>query len=552
MRNVAKDLSIIIPARAEMFLAKTIENILENIEGNTEIIAVLDGQWADPPLPVDERVTVLFYPKSIGQRAACNRAVSVSDAKYVMKIDAHCSFDKGFDAMMMKDMQPDWTFVPLMKNLHAFDWVCPDGHSRYQGPSGPCEECGKPTERDILWHAKKSPNSTSYRVNSALEFKYFGEYKKKQTGDLVETMSLQGSCFMVTREKYHELNLCDETWGSWGGQGAEVAIKTWLSGGRVMCNKKTWYAHLFRTQGGDFSFPYSNPGREQKKAKNQLRDTFLNNKWDKQIYPLSWLLDKFAPVPDWSDEDLARAAEAGAKFLGTKKVESWGVLYYTDNDLDPEIMEKCQKQIKKTIGSHRIVSVSLKPLDFGDNICLSEKHGYLTIFRQILAGLKELDTDYVFFAEHDCIYHNSHFRFAPKEKDVFYYNTNVVKIRMSDGFGVKVDDCKQLSGLCAHREFLVEYYEKLVEMVENNPDINIRKIGFEPGTHNRIEEFNNYKAEGWKSEYPNIDLRHDKNATASRWTKEEFRNQKFTKGWEARENFNVPGWGSFGHLWKRI
>ena len=172
--------------------------------------------------------------------------------------------------------------------------------------------------------------------------------------------------------------------------------------------------------------------------------------------------------------------------------------------------------------------------------------------KQIFAGLKELDTDNVFFTEHDVLYYPSHFNFVPKEKDVFYYNTNVVKIRMSDGFGVRVDDCKQLSGLCANREFLLEYYEKLVEMIENSPDINIRKIGFEPGTHNRIEEFNNYKAEGWKSEFPNIDLRHDKNATASRWTKEEFRNQKFTKGWEAKKNFNVPGWGSFKHFWKRV
>ena len=38
------DLSILIPARNEMFLAKTIENILANIEGNTEVIAVLLGQ----------------------------------------------------------------------------------------------------------------------------------------------------------------------------------------------------------------------------------------------------------------------------------------------------------------------------------------------------------------------------------------------------------------------------------------------------------------------------------------------------------------------------
>ena len=166
-------------------------------------------------------------------------------------------------------------------------------------------------KRKMLWRAKRSPNSTSYRFNSQLEFKYFGEYKKKQEGDLVETMSLQGSCFMTTRENYWKYELCDESWGSWGGQGSEVAIKTHTSGGKVICNKRTWYAHMFRTKPG-FSHPYSNPAREQLKAKNKLRDTFLNNKWEKQVRPLSWLIEKFSP-PDWSDEDIRKLKESEAK-----------------------------------------------------------------------------------------------------------------------------------------------------------------------------------------------------------------------------------------------
>ena len=63
----AKDLSILIPARNEMFLAHTIEDILTNIEADTEVIAVLDGQWADPPIPQHERVNVIYFPKNICQ-----------------------------------------------------------------------------------------------------------------------------------------------------------------------------------------------------------------------------------------------------------------------------------------------------------------------------------------------------------------------------------------------------------------------------------------------------------------------------------------------------
>ena len=298
------ELSILIPSRNEMWLKRTIDDILEHREADTEIITVLDGALADPPIPQHERVTVVYLQESIGQRAATNMACKLSKAKYVMKIDAHCAFDQGFDRKMLDVMQDNWTMVPLMKNLHVFDWVCDKcEHRKYQEPTEPCEKCGSTMHKDVLWRAKPSPNSTSYRINPQLEFKYWGAYKKKQKGDIVDTLSLQGSCFMLTREKYWELNICDESWGSWGGQGAEVALKTWLSGGEVKCNKKTWYAHLFRTQGKDFSFPYPNPGKEQKKAKDTLRDVFLQDKWSKAKHSLKWLIDKFDP-PEWEDSPI--------------------------------------------------------------------------------------------------------------------------------------------------------------------------------------------------------------------------------------------------------
>jgi glycosyltransferase involved in cell wall biosynthesis len=291
------ELSILIPARNEIFLNRTLDDILSHIEGDTEIIVILDGQWSTEPIPDHPRVTLVYHPVSIGQRAATNEAARLSRSKYLMKVDAHCAFDQGFDVKMMADMQDDVTMVPVMRNLHAFDWVCEQGHRRYQSPSGPCKECGSPTHMDIVWNPKRNPQSTAYRFDKDLHFQYWTEYKKQQQGDLVESMSIQGSCFLLTRQKYFELNICDERHGSWGQQGTEVACKTWLSGGRVLVNKRTWYAHLFRTQGGDFGFPYPNPGIE--KARQYSRDLWLNNKWDKAVHPLEWLIEKFAPVPDW-------------------------------------------------------------------------------------------------------------------------------------------------------------------------------------------------------------------------------------------------------------
>jgi len=317
-----RELSILIPARNEMFLAKTIEDILSNIESDTEIIVVLDGAWADPTINQHERVTVVYLPEAIGQRAATNLACKLSKAKYVMKVDAHCKFDKGFDRKMIEKMQDNYTMVPVMKNLWAFDWVCANGHRRYQSPSGPCKECGMPTKREIMWsieapkgstargqwRGRNSPSSVSYCFDSEPHFQYFHEYKDradfKKENDLSETMSIQGSCFLVTRGKYWELNLSDESFGSWGSQGIEVACKTWLSGGRVVVNHTTWYAHLFRTQGGDFSFPYPQEESKIQGAKKHARELFFENNWPKQIYPLSWLLKKFWPVKGWTTEEV--------------------------------------------------------------------------------------------------------------------------------------------------------------------------------------------------------------------------------------------------------
>ena len=91
------DLSIVIPARNEMFVSNTVEDILKNIEGSTEVIVVIDGETEYKNIPSDPRVRVIYHHESIGQRAATNEAVRLSQAKYIMKLDAHCAFDKGFD-----------------------------------------------------------------------------------------------------------------------------------------------------------------------------------------------------------------------------------------------------------------------------------------------------------------------------------------------------------------------------------------------------------------------------------------------------------------------
>lgn len=296
------DLSILIPARNEMFLRQTIADILAHIEADTEIIAVLDGAWADPGIPDHERVTLVYHPQSIGQRAATNEAARMASGKYILKCDAHCAFDQGFDRKLIADMQPDWTMIPRQYNLHAFDWVCANGHRRYQGPSGVCLECGEATEMEIVWEPRRNTHTDYARFDSTLHFQYWREYKQRPEarGDIVDVMCCVGACWLMERDRYWEFGGMDERHGSWGQMGVELACKSWLSGGRQVVNKRTWFAHMFRTQGG-FGFPYPIKFSDQEAAREYSRWLWHGDNWSKAVYPFRWIIDKFAPVPGWEE-----------------------------------------------------------------------------------------------------------------------------------------------------------------------------------------------------------------------------------------------------------
>jgi glycosyltransferase involved in cell wall biosynthesis len=84
------ELSLIIPARNETYLRRTIENVLENIQADTEIIAVADGYWPDPVIQDNPRVILLHHTEARGQRQSINEAARIAKGKYLMKLDAHC------------------------------------------------------------------------------------------------------------------------------------------------------------------------------------------------------------------------------------------------------------------------------------------------------------------------------------------------------------------------------------------------------------------------------------------------------------------------------
>lgn len=552
-----RDVTVVIPARNEHWLKRTVDDVLEHSECDTDVIVLCDGGWPPVPLDTHPRVQVLYVPESIGQRAATNIGVKLSTAKYCIKADAHVSFSQGFDRVLVEaaeNLGSDVVQIPAQRHLHVYDQMCPlCKHRADQGPhwNGQCPKCKRnvDVQRVVVWKPRSKPTTTAWRLDETLHFNYWRDAEKQQgDGDIHDVMTSLGACFFMERAYFEKIGGLDEKHGSWGQYGAEIGLKTWLSGGRHVVNKGCFFAHFFRV--GGIGFPYEITGAQQDRARAYSRDMWFKNAWPQQIYPLKWVLDKFAPLPGWHDAvgakalaEVERAAKAFRKGkpaapIAASRPGTAGCVYYSDCLPDPAVLEPVRQSIQNS--GLPIVAVTLKPIDWpaAQSIVLDLERGYLAMFKQILAGLEALDTEFAFLVEHDVLYHPSHFTFRPPQPDVCYYNLNVWKVNGETGQAVTYET-KQTSGICANRQLLVEHYRKRVALVEANGFS--RKMGFEPGSHRRPERVDDVTSDVWRSELPNVDVRHGRNLTASRWSQAEFRDQRNCRGWlEAGE---IPGWG---------
>ena len=228
-----------------------------------------------------------------------------------------------------------------------------------------------------------------------------------------------------------------------------------------------------------------------------------------------------------------------------------GIIYYTDNRLSQLkadwMLEDLVKKYIKEAGLP-IVSCSLKPIDFGRNIVLDLKPCAVTMFEQILAALRVSVEKYVFFCEHDVLYHKSHFDFTPSKDDTFYYNTNVWRCHPRRNICVTYDEMRSLSGTCVNRELAIDHFVKRLAYIrEKGFDKDLSKnpkwarvMGYEPGKRTEIGGFSNDKSEAWQSEYPNIDIRHRLTMTIPKLSLDQFNHAP--ANWQQVTIDRVPYW----------
>lgn len=216
------------------------------------------------------------------------------------------------------------------------------------------------------------------------------------------------------------------------------------------------------------------------------------------------------------------------------------IVYFTDNSMDERLADACRKWLVRTSCGLPIVSVSQKPLDLGENICVGEiGRNSKSMYYQLLEGLKRVKTKWVQVAEHDCIYSEEHTRWIPPDDRYFHYNNNVWMMQYHNPI------CPEFDGLFSHRrrrrlqsqlicgtKIYMESVTALLGILDT--EFWIGRIA-EPGTTNdpkvlrhaqrpplihtydKVKHYlEAYQARDWRTEIPSIDIRHGKNFTGPR------------------------------------
>jgi len=132
-------ISIIIPAKNEKFLQRTIDGIIEQATGPFEIIAGLDGYEPNPPIKNHPKVKTIHSAEGLGMRKIINAMVDAAQGEFILKTDAHCIFDKGFDEKLSGDCDDNWVSTLSQYSLNGDTWKRKDNNADYWHISAPDE-----------------------------------------------------------------------------------------------------------------------------------------------------------------------------------------------------------------------------------------------------------------------------------------------------------------------------------------------------------------------------------------------------------------------------
>jgi glycosyltransferase involved in cell wall biosynthesis len=277
--------SVLIPARNEPFLSKTVAEVQAKARGDVEIIVALDGYWPEEPLP--DSVIQLHRGDAKGMRPNINAMCDIASGDFLMKLDAHCMVGEGFDVIMAESCPPDGIMVPRRYALDADNWRIDDSNKKY------------PIDAHYLSYPLLRPDD----LTCGLHGEHWRERRdKRQTILIDDEMSSQGSSWFMSRGHWARLGDMDsKLYGNFVHEFQELGLKTWLRGGSVLVNKKTWYAHLYK--GHKHGRGYTLGPNGHKNATKFVTRFWMEDRDPQATRTMQWLVEHFeeqsGPIPGW-------------------------------------------------------------------------------------------------------------------------------------------------------------------------------------------------------------------------------------------------------------
>ncbi|HZX14998.1 MAG TPA: glycosyltransferase [Thermodesulfobacteriota bacterium] len=286
------DLSIIIPNRNSPFTAKTIEDVLKNAGVDIEVIVNVDEKWPEP-LSEDGRVHYIHPASPIGLRQGINNCVAMAKGKYILKCDDHVAFGENFGKILIENhLEDNWIQIPRRYALNVEEWKIEERtDNKYPINYMYIDFPRKGKDHDDGMHGVP--------------------WKRDRTEEIDDTPSMQGSCYFMTRNYFLNVlgGLKEEGYGQFAQESQEIGFKTWLGGGAIKVNKKTWYAHLHK--GRRYGRMYRFPGGTVE-ASSWSADHWLNNREPDMVHKFEWFINtKFPGMPSWPSDWEKQIKEMG-------------------------------------------------------------------------------------------------------------------------------------------------------------------------------------------------------------------------------------------------
>jgi hypothetical protein len=164
------------------------------------------------------------------------------------------------------------------------------------------------------------------------------------------------------------------------------------------------------------------------------------------------------------------------------------LLLSTANIIDENVAKKIRDYvIEVTKNQYPIISVSQKPIDFGQNICVGDIGvSKYSEYKQILIGSKQVKTKYVACIDDDVLYSPDHFLLRPKD-GYFLNDTNYWYAQDELNYfwrAANVESRGGMWGCICETEVLSKNLTKRYEMYPTNPLTHRSGIMWgEPGIH---------------------------------------------------------------------